>query len=58
MAPASSTRRGTRRSLPVTQARDGVDAAPALERLVKRKPKDDPYEARRRAVAARVLARC
>ena len=33
-------------------------AAPVLERLLKRKPKDEPYDARRRAVAERVLARC
>ena len=33
-------------------------AAPAVERLLRRKPRDDPYDARRRAVAERVLARC
>jgi len=32
--------------------------APLLERLLKRRPKDDPYDTRRRAVAERVLARC
>ena len=33
-------------------------AAPVLERALRRPPRDDPYDARRRAVAERVLARC
>jgi hypothetical protein len=33
-------------------------AAPVLERLLKRTPRDDPHHARRRAVTERVLARC
>ena len=33
-------------------------AAPGLERLLRRKPKDDPFDTRRRALAERVLGRC
>jgi len=33
-------------------------AAPVLERALRRPPRDDPHDARRRAVAERVLARC
>ena len=33
-------------------------AAPSIERLLRRKPKDDPYATRRRVLAERILGRC